>query len=54
VIGDEMSLQIGRMIQAMIHRADEFCADSATTKLRESSPEFFLPPADPLTPNTKH
>ena len=28
------------MIQAMIQRADEFCAD---TKLREPSTEFFLP-----------
>lgn len=42
------------MIQAMIHRADEFCADSANAKLREPSPEFFLPLADPLKPNTKH
>jgi hypothetical protein len=42
------------MIQAMIYRADAFCADSAKTKLREPFPEFFLPPADPLTPNTKH
>ena len=50
----EMSLQIGRMIQTMIHRADEFCAGSATTKLREPSTEFFLPLTDPLKPNTKH
>jgi hypothetical protein len=40
------------MIQAMIHRAEEFCV--ATPKLREPSPEFFLPDSDPLTLNTQH
>ena len=54
VSGDETSLPSSRMIQARIYRADAFCADSAKTKLREPFPEFFLPPADPLTPNTKH
>ena len=50
----EMSLEIGRMLQAMIHRADEFCVDSPTPKLREPSPEFFLPDSDPLALITKH
>jgi four helix bundle protein len=39
----ERSLQIGRLIQAMIHRADEFCTGSANPQLREPTPSFFSP-----------
>jgi four helix bundle protein len=42
----QLSLQVGRMLQTMINRSDEFCHDPISSKLREPSPEFFLHPEE--------
>lgn len=41
-----LSLEIGRMLNAMSNRADEFCPDPLSSKVREPSPEFFISPAE--------
>lgn len=40
----QLSLEIGRMLAAMSDRADEFCPDPLSSKVREPSAEFFILP----------
>lgn len=40
----QLSLEIGRMLDAMSNRAEEFCPDPLSSKVREPSPEFFISP----------
>lgn len=41
--------QIGRMLTRMSDRADEFCTDLHTNRLREVSPEWFSNAIDPFS-----
>lgn len=38
----QLSREIGRMLASMSERADEFCPDPQSSKVREPSAEFFL------------
>jgi four helix bundle protein len=40
----QLSLEVGRMLAAMSERAEEFCPDPLSSKVREPSAEFFLLP----------
>lgn len=40
----QLSLEVGRMLQSMIKRSNEFCHDPSSSRLREPSPEFFIHP----------
>lgn len=42
----QLSREIGRMLTSMSNRADEFCIDPLSSKVREPSPEFFLLPSE--------
>lgn len=42
----QLSREIGRMLTCMSDRAEEFCQDSLSTKVREPSAEFFLSPSE--------
>lgn len=44
----QLSREIGRMLTSMSNRADEFCLDPLSSKVREPSPEFFLLPSEVL------
>ena len=58
----QLTNQIGAMLQTMIHRAEEFCIDPTSAKLREPSSEFYIITDEPSPfrsnpdepPNTKH
>jgi four helix bundle protein len=36
-----LCLEVGRIVSSMSERSDEFCQDTASSSVRESSPEFF-------------
>lgn len=40
----QLSLEVGRMLQSMIKRSNEFCHDPSSSRLRVPSPEFFIHP----------
>jgi four helix bundle protein len=42
----QRSLEIGRMLQTMINRSDEFCSTPNSFKLREPPTEFFIHPTE--------